>query len=119
MPGFTYILSNSHRTVLYIGVTANLARRVAQHAAKSVKSFTSRYNCVELIYAEYHRDIRTAIAREKQLKNWKRAWKLALIRQRNPELKTLTLEDFGGGILDTMEIPPYYLYDHPELPEGG
>jgi putative endonuclease len=84
-----YIMSNAHRTVFYIGVTRNLAKRVLQHKQGTGCQFTLKYNCYDLLYFETYEQPRTAIAREKNLKNWHRAWKINLIRQLNPELKDL------------------------------
>ena len=85
-----YILANARRTVLYIGVTSNLARRLAEHrAGVHPSSFTKRYNLDRLVYVEAGRDIRAAIAREKQLKGWRREKKVALIDATNPEWRDL------------------------------
>jgi putative endonuclease len=73
--GCVYIVSNKRRTVYYIGVTADLIRRVLQHKAGEGSVFTKKYNCTDLIYYEYYLRIEEAIAREKVLKKWKRAWK--------------------------------------------
>ncbi|MFI5133217.1 MAG: GIY-YIG nuclease family protein [Chitinophagales bacterium] len=81
-----YILSNFARTVFYIGVTNNLVTRVLQHRSNEGGAFTSKYKCHYLMYYEDFSDIRNAIAREKQLKNWQRAWKIELIRKENPDL---------------------------------
>ena len=92
MANFTYsvyILSNFGRTVFYIGVTNNLWRRLLEHRNGEGK-FTSEYKCHDLMYYEDFSDIRNAIAREKQLKNWKREWKIKLIRESNPDLKDLS-----------------------------
>ena len=86
---YVYICSNTYRTVLYIGVTGDLHKRLATHAAGEGSKFTSRYNCTDLIYYEEYQNVREAIAREKQLKNWKRQWKLDLIKSVNPEMVTL------------------------------
>ncbi|MBL7825969.1 MAG: GIY-YIG nuclease family protein [Saprospiraceae bacterium] len=90
---WVYIITNPTRTVLYIGVTNNLKRRVSEHAFGSLekgKSFTSRYFCCNLIYFEFFTDIRIAIAREKTLKKWSRAKKVALIESMNPDWEFLT-----------------------------
>ena len=84
-----YILSNFARTVLYIGVTNNLERRVWEHRNNEGGVFTSKYKCHFLIFYEDYADINNAIAREKQLKNWQRNWKLELIRKENPDLVDL------------------------------
>ncbi len=83
------MLTNQHRTTFYIGVTANLSKRLMQHQTGEGSKFTSRYNVTDLIYFEEFLDINQAIAREKQLKNWKREWKLNLVKEMNPKLETL------------------------------
>jgi len=88
---FVYILTNKHNTVFYVGVTNNLERRVFEHKHHLIKSFTNRYNIEKLIYFEACAEITAAIAREKQLKNWHRAWKLNLVRAVNP-----TFSDLAG-----------------------
>jgi putative endonuclease len=86
--GYVYILA-SKSDVLYVGVTAHLARRVIQHRQKMVEGFTSRYHVLRLVYWECYDDIRGAIAREKQIKGWARAKKIALIESRNPKWKDM------------------------------
>ncbi len=86
---YVYMLTNQHRTTFYIGVTANLSKRLMQHQTGEGSKFTSRYNITDLIYFEEFLDINQAIAREKQLKNWKREWKLNLAKEMNPKLETL------------------------------
>ena len=81
---FVYILSNPNRTVLYIGVTNNLAKRVFEHKNKLVKGFTQKYNVNALLYYETFNDSNEAIAREKQLKAGSRKKKIDLIEQMNP-----------------------------------
>jgi putative endonuclease len=90
---FVYILSNFARTVLYVGVTNSLRMRLHQHKKNECK-FTSKYKCHFLMYYEEYSDINTAIKREKQLKNWKREWKIELIKKINPDLN-----DLSGGFL--------------------
>lgn len=82
-------MSNKYRTVFYIGVTADLQERVQQHQSGEGSTFTKNYNCHYLIYYEEYNDIRNAIAREKQLKGWKRLWKIELIKKLNLEMKDL------------------------------
>jgi putative endonuclease len=89
-----YILSNYTRSVLYIGVTINLPKRIEQHLSEAVPGFTRKYKCKYLIYAEYAPTIMEARAREKQLKGWTRAKKEALIQTLNPEMKDLKEEFF-------------------------
>lgn len=88
---FVYILTNTFRTTFYIGVTANLTNRITNHQNNIGSIFTKKYNLKDLIYFEEFSDINQAIAREKQLKNWKREWKLNLIRQKNPKLESLNV----------------------------
>ena len=70
---------------LYIGVTADIARRATEHREGSADGFTKRYGLKCLVYAERYEEIEQAIAREKQLKNWKREWKIELIVSANPD----------------------------------
>ncbi len=78
-------MANKHNTVIYIGVTSNLIKRVYQHKTKAYKGFTSKYNCDKLVYYEEFNDINEAIAREKQLKSGNRTRKVSLINGTNPE----------------------------------
>ncbi len=87
---YIYILSNPGRTVLYIGMTNNLERRIGEHKSHSIPGFTAKYNCVELLYFEETDNPMTAIEREKQLKGWTRVKKLNLIAQLNPRLQDLS-----------------------------
>ena len=82
--GYVYILANEYRGTIYIGVTSNLQRRVTQHKQKLVRGFTCQYNVTQLMYYEEHTLIRDALVRERQLKSWKRAWKVRLIEIVNP-----------------------------------
>lgn len=79
---FVYIMTNRSRT-LYTGVTNNLERRVREHRSKLVPGFTQRYNITRLVYWEEYRDVRDAIAREKEIKGWLRSKKIALIESVN------------------------------------
>jgi len=89
-----YIITNRGNTVLYIGVTNNLKRRVYEHRHKLIEGFTKKYNVVKLVYYEAFKTIDDAIKREKQIKNWKREWKIELIEKVNPKWKDLS--DFDG-----------------------
>ena len=84
-----YILTSRKRSVLYVGVTRDLATRIAQHAAGSYPGFTKRYGVHHLVWYEWHEDIRQAIPREKQLKSGSRAAKVALIEAMNPDWRNL------------------------------
>lgn len=89
---YVYILTNKGNTVLYIGVTNNLERRIFEHKNKLVEGFTKKYNLNKLIYYEMTEDINSAIEREKQLKNWHRDWKINLIKRFNPMCKDLGID---------------------------
>ena len=92
---YVYILTNPKKSVLYIGVTNNLKRRLQEHVSGTLEkrhSFTSRYFCYNLIYFEYFQQINMAIARETELKKWSRAKKELLINKRNPEWRFLNDE---------------------------
>lgn len=86
---YVYILTNRSRT-LYAGVTNDLTRRVYEHKQKLLPGFTEKYNISRLVYFEETSDVRDAIAREKQIKGWTRAKKIALIESINPEWKDLS-----------------------------
>ncbi len=89
---YVYILTNPTRT-LYIGFTSNLQRRVYEHQHKLHDGFTSRYHITQLVYYEETNDVHAALAREKQLKGWNRARKIALIESANPAWNDLSKED--------------------------
>lgn len=78
---------------MYIGVTNNLERRIYEHKNKLIKGFTQKYQLKKLVYLEECNNIASAIAREKQLKNWHRQWKINLIQSANPTWKDLSIED--------------------------
>ncbi len=90
---YVYIMTNKSRT-LYTGVTNNLIRRLSEHRNKLVPGFTSKYNIRFLVYYESTSSIYSAIEREKQIKGWLRAKKIALIDSMNPEWKDLSEEWF-------------------------
>jgi len=89
-----YILSNKRNGVLYIGVTSDLLKRTYQHKSHVVNGFSKKYNLNKLIYFEMHESMNDAIAREKQLKKWNRAWKIKLIETINPEWLDLSKDLF-------------------------
>ena len=92
-----YVLTNTRRTVLYVGVTGDLERRLAEHrAGVHPESFVCRYNATRLVYYELTPSIRSAIAREKQLKRWRRSKKEALVESTNPEWRDLW-DEVGAG----------------------
>jgi putative endonuclease len=89
---FVYILTNLHNTTLYTGITNNLFRRVQQHKGGEGGQFSRKYKLRKLIYYEVHSDVRTAIAREKEIKAGSRIKKVELISMLNPDWLDLTLE---------------------------
>lgn len=89
---YVYILTNKLNTVLYIGVTNDLIRRVWEHKQGFVEGFTKKYKVVKLVYYEMFNTPNEAIQREKQLKWWKRSWKEELINKHNPHLIDLYIE---------------------------
>jgi putative endonuclease len=90
-----YIMTNKSNDILYIGVTSDLVKRVAQHRNKMYEGFTSKYNCSKLVYFEAGGSAEGAIAREKQLKAGSRKKKIDLIKRQNPEWRDL-YEDIMG-----------------------
>ena len=91
MKYYCYILSNKNRTVLYIGFTDNLERRLKQHKTGNGAYFTKKYSAFDLVYFEEYSDKKIAKERERQLKRWHKEWKWNLIKESNPNLKTLKI----------------------------
>jgi putative endonuclease len=91
---WVYILASGRNGTLYVGVTSDLVRRVYQHREGLADGFSKRYGVKMLVWFEGTQSVEVAIQREKQLKNWKREWKLALIEKENP-----AWEDLYPGIL--------------------
>jgi len=90
-----YMLASKKDGTLYIGVTSNLVQRIWQHKNNQVAGFTKRYNVHTLVYYELHEVMESAIIREKQMKKWKRDWKIRLIERENPRWGDLWLEIQG------------------------
>jgi putative endonuclease len=91
---FVYIIANWNNKVVYVGVTNDLHRRVFEHSNKLVPGFTARYNVTKLVYFEETVDVHEAIAREKQIKKWRREKKNALVERLNPDWSDLGKEMF-------------------------
>ena len=89
---YVYILSNWDDSVIYIGVTGNLPRRLYEHRNGLVEGFTKQYNIHKLVYYEHTNDVYSAISREKQLKKWRREKKNQLIETMNPQWRELSLD---------------------------
>ena len=88
---FVYILTNQNRTIFYTGVTADLVNRIKFHLKGKGSVFCRKYNINILVYNEKFMDISDAIIREKQIKKYKKEWKMNLIHSRNPEMKDLLI----------------------------
>jgi putative endonuclease len=91
---YVYIITNKYNKVFYIGVTNDLVRRIFEHKNKLAEGFSKKYNLTKLVYYETTPDVKSAISKEKQLKNWHRDWKINLINSVNPQWRDLG-EDIG------------------------
>ena len=89
MNSYVYIMTNKTNSTLYIGVTSDLVKRIYEHKNALVDGFTKKYNLKKLVFYEVHSDIMEAIKREKQLKAWKREWKVDLIENENRDWNDL------------------------------
>ena len=108
MPGKTYwvyLLTNTSTSVLYVGMTNDLERRLAEHREGSPGSFTERYRVWKLVYAEPCRTPWEAIEREKRLKRWRRRWKEELVARVNPRFRALRLADVGEMVTRAESAP--------------
>jgi putative endonuclease len=85
MAYYVYLLASERNGTLYLGVTNDLIRRVYEHKSKALRGFTRQYSVDRLVWFESYDDPVNAIAREKEVKKWRRAWKLRLIEQSNPQ----------------------------------
>ena len=84
-----YLLANRKNGTLYVGVTSNLIKRIWEHRNNVIQGFTSKYGVHTLVWYEQHEDMSSAIQREKAIKNWKRAWKIKMIEEKNPQWRDL------------------------------
>jgi putative endonuclease len=87
---YVYLLTNWNHKVMYVGMTNDLKRRIYEHKTKTVKGFTEKYNLNKLVYFEATSDVHAAIAREKEIKKWRREKKDALVVAANPEWRDLS-----------------------------
>ena len=92
---YVYILANRYCGTLYTGVTGDLIKQIYQHRESMVDGFSTRYRTHLLVWFEIHNDIREAIRREKQIRRWKRAWKIRLIEESNPQWEDLWCQITG------------------------
>ena len=90
-----YLLASKKNGTLYVGVTSDLVKRVWEHKQDLVDGFTKKYEVHTLVYFEQHEDMIQAMTREKQIKKWKRTWKLSLIEESNPDWRDLWDEIVG------------------------
>lgn len=91
-PYFVYMLASKRNGTLYVGVTSNLSRRVYEHREGIIQGFTTNYGVKLLVWYEAFPTALEAIAAEKRIKRWRRAWKLELIERENPQWRDLYLE---------------------------
>ena len=89
---YVYILTNWNNEVMYVGITNNLERRIYEHKQKLIKGFTGKYNVNKLVYLEETNDVESALAREKEIKKWRREKKNKLVQRINPEWRDLSEE---------------------------
>ena len=94
---YVYILASKRNGTLYVGFTGDLVKRINRHKGGTIDGFTKKYTVKNLVYFEETTDVNSAIAREKQLKNWHRSWKVSLVEDKNPEWKDLHDEFLDSG----------------------
>ena len=95
-PYYVYILASKKNGTLYLGVTNDIARRIYEHKNNLVDGFTKKYSVHCLVYFEVCEDVRVAIQREKNIKKWRRRWKIELIEKNNPDWRDLYFEVIDG-----------------------
>ena len=100
---YVYILANKVNTVLYVGVTNNLFRRVVEHKLQLHEGFTKRYNVYKLVYFESFQYVNDAISRETEIKRWKRQWKNRLIFKENKEMRDLIYDYMSEKEIEDLE----------------
>ena len=110
---YVYMLCSRRNGTLYTGMTSDLIKRIYEHKNCLVDGFTKKYSVHHLIWFELHEAPETAILREKQIKNWKRKWKLDLIEKQNPEWKDLYADLTGQGWM-----PDQVRHDKGKMGEG-
>lgn len=92
---YVYMMSNKTNSVLYLGITNDIERRVYEHKNKLVDGFTKKYNCIKLVWYEHTNSIESAIIKEKQMKKWKREYKEKVIHSLNPKWNDLSDHFYG------------------------
>jgi putative endonuclease len=109
-----YIMASKRNGTLYLGVTTNLPQRALQHREGKIEGFSQRYGCKLLVWFEQHQEFTAAIAREKDIKKWRCAWKLALIEKTNPQWRDL-YADFSNprlALSPRASCPPLVIPGH-------
>jgi putative endonuclease len=103
-----YILANKPHGVIYVGVTSALWNSVASHKDGSIAGFTKKYDVKRLVWYEHHHSMSAAIAREKRIEDWKRAWKVSMIEKFNPQRHDLyDCNDYSGSLIEpVLEADP-------------
>ncbi|MCU0905160.1 MAG: GIY-YIG nuclease family protein [Tabrizicola sp.] len=114
-----YLMASGRNGTLYCGVTNDLVRRVHEHREGRAECFTSKYGVSRLVWFEQHSDISEAILREKRIKNWNRAWKLALIEKENPEWRDLAVDLGLEPIPDVIPAKAGIQVSEPRFPEDA
>jgi len=104
-PGYVYIMASAKNGTIYIGVTSDLPKRVWEHRQGIVAGFTKKYGCKLLVWFQAFDDIEQARHRELQMKEWKRAWKIRLIEEQNPDWNDLYPSLFEVGSADPGPRP--------------
>ncbi len=103
---FTYIVASQKNGTIYTGSTDDLVQRISQHRAKTFKGFTARHDVDKLVWFEMHSTRDAAFKRERQIKKWKRIWKLELIEKANPGWRDLYDDVRRGGLSDPEDWKP-------------
>ena len=93
---YVYILASEKNGMLYVGMAEDIAKRTVRHKGRQANEFTAKYDVLKLVYYEKHKSLEEAVKREKQLKKWRRQWKMKLIEKQNPEW-----QDFFGEVINT------------------
>jgi putative endonuclease len=109
-----YILASRRNGTLYLGVTSNFIKRIWQHKNDLADGFTKRYQVHLLVWYELHPTMQSAIAREKTIKEWKRAWKIELIEKTNPQW-----QDLYEGLVERLPVDCSRLYDLKGVSRNG
>jgi putative endonuclease len=93
---YVYILASGKNGMLYVGMAEDIGKRIIRHKGRQANEFTAKYDVLKLVYYEKHQSLEEAVKREKQLKKWRRQWKIILIEKQNPEW-----QDLFGEVINT------------------